>query len=104
MTVSDIILYYLYCRMRTTTTNSLPKEKGFTVERSYSVYMHNREGKVISVEIPQDITTVNEAIEIAITEFNREYDSDLGVDLRNYRLYAANNNGTRVKEYPSLDS
>lgn len=73
------------------------------MERSYSVYMHSKEGKVISVEIPNDLKTVSEAIELAITEFNREFNSDLGVDLKNYRLYAANNNGTRVKEYPSLD-
>jgi hypothetical protein len=37
------------------------------MERSFSVFMHSREGNVISVAIPNDLKTVSEAIEIAIT-------------------------------------
>ena len=72
-------------------------------QRHYSVFTHDEEGKVLSITIPTSTSTVSDAIQIAVAEFKRSHLLELTNDAERYKLYAANNNGTRVKEFPSLD-
>ena len=88
--------------MRTITSYSVLSRELINRVQSYSVYTHNQERIVVRIEISRSVATVGEAIEVAIAEFNRVCELEFKDDEK-YTLYAANANGTRVKEYPSLD-
>ncbi len=70
---------------------------------SYAVYTHSPSRTLISISLPRDSLTVQEAVELSLSAFLAQHCLALPPDPALYHLYAATAQGRRVKEYPPLD-